>query len=292
VTGLLRADVIRLRGRLDVWIVALAVPVIAAFGFVGAYFDVPHHFGYSTPLPPPEIVAAIAEQRSAFAFPQSLMTMLDSAVWVIVAAFFLAATTIGGEYAWGTIRTSLLASSERRRFLASRLVALDVVGTATIALLLIVGTILPIVIAAGGNELPTPPPLQIADLGLAVLARLLALVLIAGCAALLAIATRNGAFPLLVGMLYLIAETLVANLDTWRTIDALRWVPRSLPLQSIGALLAETTRAARDGPVGTVPIDQNAVVFPLWLSFAVVAGWALVIHAAAQAIFRRSDIRE
>jgi len=290
--GLLRADVIRLRGRPDAWVVALAVPLLAALGFVGAYFDVPHHFGYSTPSPPPEIVAAIAAERSAFAFPESLLTMLDSAPWVIIAAFFLASTTIGGEYAWGTIRTALLASSERRRFLASRFLALDVLAAAMIGALLVAAVILPILLAAAGRELPSPAPRSIADLPVAVLARLLALIVVTGLAGLLAIVTRNGAVPLLLGMVYVIGESLIANLDVWRTVDGLRWLPRALPIQSVGSLLADTARSATGSQSDATLVDPNSISFPLWLSFAVVAGWAVLIHVAADLALRRSDIRE
>ena len=74
--GLLRADSIRLRRRYDVWIVGLAVPLLAAFGFIRGYFDIPSHYGFDTSQPtPPEVLLQMATEQSHFGFPYSVVMM-------------------------------------------------------------------------------------------------------------------------------------------------------------------------------------------------------------------------
>ena len=293
--GLLRADSIRLRRRYDVWIVGLAVPLLAAFGFIRGYFDIPSHYGFDTSLPtPPEIVAQMATEQSHFGFPYSIVMMLDSVPWVLVAVFFMTAMTIGGDFDWGTIRTSLLASTDRHRFLASRSIAMASIAVAMILLLLALAVILPAVLAVTGNVLPTSAnefpasgSLVAGNIGVAIAARILVVVFVVAFSGLLTVVTRNPAMPLLFGLIYFILESYVSNSSLFRDESGPIWLARVFPLQSVSGLLGDTRQAI------TSANDPSAAVgWPLWAGFLAVAAWSAILYFLADRIFRRADITE
>lgn len=290
-TAHLRADLIRLRGRYDVWIIGFGVPVLVTLSFLQGYGNVPNHFGWDPGQPiPPEIAAAMTAERAGYAFPHSLLAMFSNAPWLLLVAFFLTSMTIGLEYGWGTIRTSLLASPDRTRLLASRLVVIAVIAIAMLASFLVLAVVLPGVLAVTGNAVPPSPdvtPIEVAG-GLA--ACLVAIGFVLSLAALLAIATRNPALPFLIAIVYFIVEGIVANFSQWRDLH-LELVSGSLPIASVGALLTDSINPARYGLV-PIEVNPNVVDRPLLLSFAVVAGWAIAFFVLAAAVLRRSDIRE
>ncbi len=287
----LRADQIRFRGRSDTWIVGFGVPLLVAVSFLQGYVNVPNHYGWDPSQPiPPEIVAAMASERAGYAFPHSLLAMIGNVPWLLLVAFFLTSMTIGLEYGWGTIRTALLASPDRLRLLASRLLVIAVIAIAMLAILMVLAVALPGVLVAMGNAVPPSPevvPIEVAG-GLA--ASLVAIAFVLSFSALLAIATRNPALPFLVGIVYWIAEGIVGNFSQWRDLH-LELVSGSLPIASVGYLLRDAVDPAKYG-LGPTEVSSNVVDRPLLLSFAIVAGWAVLSFVLAAALLRRSDITE
>ena len=66
-----------------------------------------------------------SDSRDFFVMPASLANGLSAASFIgIVVAMVLATSLIGTEYAWGTLRTNLVSSVARRKFLASKVVTL------------------------------------------------------------------------------------------------------------------------------------------------------------------------
>ena len=66
-----------------------------------------------------------SESRKFFVMPASISNGLGAASFIgIVVAMILATSLIGTEYAWGTLRTSLVSGVARRKFLASKVVTL------------------------------------------------------------------------------------------------------------------------------------------------------------------------
>ncbi|MGH2463989.1 MAG: ABC transporter permease subunit [Candidatus Limnocylindrales bacterium] len=288
----LRADLIRLRGRWDVWVLGIGIPVFAAVGYFQGYANVPTHYFSSDPTQPlPDvIVASIAAERATYAFPHSLLLLIGSAPWLLAAMFAYTALLVGIEYDSGTIRTALIASPDRRSYLASRLLVLAVLGSAILAGLIALGAILPGVMAVTGNSPPPSPivaPIEVVGAAGSVVVSLL---FVLSFAALLAVATRNPALPVLVGLLYFVIETFLGNLNQWRELN-LDLVRGSLPFASVMGLLADASDPAHYGS-GPQITDPNYVDRPLILSLLVVAGWAVILAVAADELFRRSDIRE
>ena len=122
------------------------------------------------------------------------------------------------------------------------------------------------------------------------IAVLLSLGFVLAFAAVLAIATRNPALPVLVGLVYFVLESYVANLGQWHELH-LELVRGSLPFASVMALLADSMDPAHYG-FGAPSFDPNHVDRPLILSLFTVAVWAAVFAVSADQLFRRSDIRE
>ncbi len=66
-----------------------------------------------------------SDSRDFFVMPASLTNGLSAASFIgIVVAMVLATSLIGTEYAWGTLRTNLVSSVARRKFLASKIATL------------------------------------------------------------------------------------------------------------------------------------------------------------------------
>lgn len=66
-----------------------------------------------------------SESREFFVMPASISNGLSAASFIgIVVAMVLAASMIGTEYAWGTLRTNLVSGVARRKFLASKVLTL------------------------------------------------------------------------------------------------------------------------------------------------------------------------
>jgi ABC-type transport system involved in multi-copper enzyme maturation permease subunit len=287
--GHLRADIIRLRGRPDAWAFLIAVPVLAALGFFEGYVNVAGHFQFDPSQPaPPEMLAALAAQRAAYAFPNSLLMILGSTPWVLFAVFFLVATTVGLEFAWGTIRTSFIVSPDRARILASQALAVGAIGVVLLASLLVLGVVLPQVLPLTGEAPPPSPDVAPVLLAGAVAAALVALAFWVALAALLVVVTRGPSLPFLLVLVYILVEGVVGGLAVWRDAG-LQLVSGSLPFASVMALISGSTDPSR---YGLVAADPSAFDRPLPVSFAVVAGWATLLFLAAIVRLRRLDVRE
>ncbi len=205
---LLTADLYRLRRRPEVWLLLVIIPLGAALGFLTSYFAVPGHYFNSDPTAPP--IPEIAIEQAEYFFPSSIFRALDDATWVLIAAFFLTATSVGAEFAWGTIRTALLARSDRGWFISSRITSIALICLVLVATLFVVGAFMPVVLAALGERQAADPPVQ-PDLAPFVASRLVAIGFMIGLAALVTLLTRNAALTILVALVYVIAELLIGS---------------------------------------------------------------------------------
>lgn len=287
--GHLRADVILLRGRWDAWAFLVAIPVLAAIGFLEGYVNIASHFGWDPSGPePPEILAAMAAQRADYAFPHSLLLILGSAPWVLFAAFFLVSTTIGLEFGWGTLRTSLFVSPDRARLLASRALAVGAIGVVLLAALLVLGVVMPQLLPLTGETPPPSPPVEPVMIAGAFAAALVSLGFWVALATLLAVLSRGPSLPFLLALVYFLIEGVVGGLAIWREAG-LELLSGSLPFASVIALISGSTDATR---YGLATPDPSAFDRPLPVSFAVVIGWAALFFLAAIVRLRRIDVRE
>ena len=74
-----------------------------------------------------------SDSRRFFIMPASIYNGLSAASFMgIIVAIVLAASVMGTEYSWGTLRTSLVSGVSRRRFLASKVMTLMAVAAGAV----------------------------------------------------------------------------------------------------------------------------------------------------------------
>ena len=327
-SGLLRAEVLRFRKRRSLQVIVFAVPLLAAFIFLASYSAVgppPPAFdaaaaraeliaqGYGIGLPAEELEKALDEaveaqrfpfeqarqqhefQLAAFAFPQSIVLLLGNGTFVLFALLLLVATTIGDEFGWGTIRTTLLASSHRGRLLAVRLATILAIGLGLVASLALLGLVLPGVLAVFGAPLGETHSVNLGALGVLVIGTLEAALLIVAFAAMATLLVRSGSLTLVVLLVYVAVEaailTVLLRFDAFKDQGGLAWVLDAFPIRGLSRLLDTAARVASGlprYPGDAISTDLSIANVPL-IALLV---WAAIFLAVAFRRFTRMDIVE
>jgi len=327
VTSLVRAEWLRLRKRTSLLVIVLAVPLLGAFFFLAGFASISEQppfdpaatrarliaEGYGQGLPPDQAEQLIQDsvnaersqwesdearfdlQRQRFAFPQGIVTTLASSAMLSFALILLTATTLGDEFGWGTIRTSLLASSRRRSFLAVRLGALALAAAGILILLVVLGAILPLLLGAVGARLPATTAVDGGALGVAVIGQLVASLAIIAFAALVTVLLRSGSLTLVAMLVYVAIEaailTLLIRFEPFQDKANLAWLLDALPVRGISTLTNTTLRAASglaSFPGETVDRSLEPAIVPI---VALIA-WTALFAAVAFRRFQRMDIVE
>jgi ABC-type transport system involved in multi-copper enzyme maturation permease subunit len=325
--GVLRAEWIRLGKRRVTRVVVLGLPILLAFLFLtdyqGSRVNVPpfdeQQFrdeqtvsGVLDQIPSNErdavlqqLVdqqrAGVARQReqvelseARYAFPQSVLTALGGANFVFLATILLSALTTGDDLRGGTIRTTLLAISDRKRLLAGRLVALAAIAVLLMAALLLLGLILPLVIL-GAAPVPAVPPIDtpalVALLGADVLACFEAI----GFGVFAALLWRSPSLPLVIALLYVAVESAtvlyLGRVTAFAQAGPLTGILDLLPGRAV--LAVEERAAAAAGAIARVPgevmvRDLHTAIAPI----VAVGVWTAAFVLFAFRRFARMDILE
>ena len=327
--GHIRAEWVRLGKRRALQVIVIAVPLLAAFFFLSGYASIwegPPPFDaaevrariiaegyYLEGVPPEEVEAVLAQAieservntemqladlertRSGYAFPESLVTVFGSSMVILFALILLTATTIGDEFSWGTIRTTLIASSHRRRLLLVRLAAMALIAVLLLVSLLFLGLILPFVLSAAGARLPTPGPIDAGALGVLILGQLVAGLAVIAFAAMATLLVRSGSLTLVVLLVYVLIEAAILavllQFEGFRDNGPSAWILDAFPVRGMGTMAQAATRAASGLPgyPGEVVVrNLGAAALPL-LSLSI---WTCLFAGIALRRFRRMDIAE
>jgi len=327
-TGLLRAEWIRLRRRRSIQAIVIAVPLLLAVQFAAGYLSVtdPPAFdeaairaeliaqGYGVGMPPDEAEALLASQvaakrqehdfrteeasiaRAAYVFPRSLVTVLGSSTFVLLALILLTASTIGDEFGWGTIRTLLLAYGNRRRVLLVRILAVAIVGLALFGLVLVIGAAMPVVLGAGGARAPTGvPPVHWPGIGVLLLGNLVAAAVVIGFSAFATVLVRSGSLALVGALVYFVIEaailSVLTRLPPLQEGGGATWLLGGFPLRGF-VTLSDTASRAASGlghfPGEVYPPELGPAAFPI----VALAAWAVLFGALAFRRFGRMDVVE
>jgi ABC-type transport system involved in multi-copper enzyme maturation permease subunit len=326
--GLFRAEFLRLRKRRSLQIIVLGVPALVAVIFIASYSSLtqlpPFNVdevranlianGYGVGLPPDEaermIQEGIAQERMFYdmqleqvklaraghVFPYSLATVLQSGTIVFFALVILAATTTGDEFGWGTIRTTLIASSHRHRVLAVRLTALAVTAVALFTVLLLLGAVLQSLLGVAHGALPaTLPAFDAGALAVLLGGLLLGAATVMATTTLITLLARNGALALAAIPVYFAVEAavllLLLRFEPFGQDGDLAWVLDGFPLRGLTWITDHVGRAATGlpgypGEAVSRAIDTAALPMT---TFAVIA---VVLTALSFRCFSRMDIAE
>jgi len=330
VIGQIRAELLRLRKRRSLQIIVFAVPVLVGVLFILGYNSIYDYSafdeasfrqemidsGYVVGLPPEEaerlLDEAVAAQREMFlqqeegtklvragyVFPYSLVNVLGSGMSVLVALILLTATTIGDEFSWATIRTSLIASTRRRRFLGVRLGAVGVAGLLIFGMLLVLGAVLPLVLNIPAAKLPPSMPAFDGGAFLVLLGgEMVASAAVIAFAALITLLLRNGAITLVSVLVWIAVEaavlTALIRLPNFGEGDPPpdAWLLDAFPLRGLTTLVQNAGRAAAGLPgYPGEPVSRELGNAPIPIvSFAII-GTILALLAFRR--FQRMDIVE
>jgi ABC-type transport system involved in multi-copper enzyme maturation permease subunit len=327
--GRLRAEWLRLRKRPPAVIILLGVPALVAAFFVGGYVSIYDpgpfdeaavraeaiEFGYLGGVPPEEFEQALDEYvasqrqghasmvadqariRATFAFPRSLITVLGNASIVFLALILLTAITLGDDFGSGTIRTALLANSNRRRLLAARLLALIAMAIFLFGMLLVLGAALPAILGVEGRQLPANlPPVDGGALAVLLGGELLAAITIIAFAMMATVFVRSGALSLVAVLVYTALEgvvlALLSRLPNFNYSDGKdAWLLTALPLRG----LAEITNVAGRAASGLASYEGEVISRDLHATYLPIGSYVVVAVAFGLVAFwrfRRMDIVE
>ncbi len=332
--GMLRAELLRLRKRRTLQIIVFAVPLLAAVIMILGYNSIydPPPFdeaayrqelideGYVVGVPPEEVDALIHDQiegqrqmmgqvteqarlaRATFTYPYSLVLVLGSGPFVMLALILLTATTIGDEFGWATLRTVLVASSHRWRFLAVRFAALATCAILIFGILLLVGILLPLVLSIPASKLPSSLPAFDGGAFLVLLAgEIVATFLVIAFAALVTLLARNGALTLLAALVWVAVEAAVlsalvrlpnfgiSTIEGAPPPDA--WLLDAFPLHGLTTIMQTVGRAATGLPTypGEAFARESGVALVPIVSFTILIA---IMTAASFRRFSRMDVIE
>jgi ABC-type transport system involved in multi-copper enzyme maturation permease subunit len=294
-SGLVRAEWLRLRRRKDLWFVLAALAALTTISYWGPLSSIDSHFGFDPSQPvPAEVLAQMAAERAQFAFPQSLLTVIASGqIFVLALIAFATAGTIAAEFVYGTVRTSLVASSNRRAFLAVRMCAMALVALLLLAVVVFIGTVMPFIGKAVGVDLPGGHPVDVAGFVALLGSLFLFALVVMGLVSVLTVLFRNSGVALILAFAYFLIENIAVS--RWAAqADGVATAIRLLPSSDLQLLLQSARSAAHPVPL---PFDGSSAALPpgtpstLWLVLVGLA-WASAFALAALAIFHRADINE
>ena len=325
--GLVRAEWLRLRKRRALQAIVLAVPLLVAFFYFAGFASIPSVApfdeaalraqliadGYGVGLPPDEAEQLIAEvieservnhqlqldqvsfMRERFAFPQSIVMTLGSGTIMIFALLLLTATTVGDEFGWGTVRSSLLANSERRRFLAVRFGALVLAAAGILAAFVLLGVALPPILALTGASLPVRVPVDAAGVAMLLGGNLVVTTAAVAFAMLATLLARSGSLTLVAVLVYLAIEaailTLLSRFEPFQFEGDLAWLLDLFPIHGMTTLINTATAAASG--LGNGPAEPiNRALDAAWLPLVALLVWAGAFAALSFRRFSRMDIVE
>lgn len=288
---LLRAEWLRQRRRLDLWLLPIAVLATAAWGWYTGLTAAERSLEMPPGFPvPPDLDEQIARLRDPYAFPSSFHAMVTSAFLGFVAVVHFGASWTGSEFARGTIRNIFLVHPLRLPFFAVRLLALAFLTLLVVLGLVAVSAILPILLgvtSTGTVPVPSPP-------GLAAYAAMawFALWFLALGATTVALLLRSAASAILVIFIYVLAELIVANAPIWRDVGRLAWLPQLLPIGRIVHALGDVAVATGFTAAPTGDASGPPVVVPAPLGLAILAAWTALLLATLVWRVRTMDIGE
>ncbi len=327
-SGLLRAEWIRLRKRRSIQAIVIAVPLLIAVQFAAGYLSIsePPPFdeaairaeliaqGYGQGLPPDEAEALLAGQvdakrqehefrteeaaiaRAVYVFPRSLVTVLGSSVFALLALILLTASAVGDEFGWGTIRTALIAFGNRRQVLAARILAVGVVGLVLFGLVLVLGAVLPVLLGTGSARPPAQlPAVDWAGIGALLLGNVVAAATVIGFSAFATVLVRSGSVALVGALIYFVIEaailSVLVRLEPLQEGGGAAWLLSGFPLRGF-VTLGNVATAAASGlghfPGQVLGRDLGPAAFPI----IALAAWAVLFGALAFRRFGRMDIVE
>ncbi|MGW6200108.1 ABC transporter permease subunit [Kribbella sp. NPDC055110] len=271
--GSYRAEILKLRKRSAVWVLFGAGLVLSLiFGYLLPYL------GYATGDDNPQTDGVPRAEILRGMLPAHVIdnTIGGYPIFAGALALVLGAIVIGGEYTWGTLKTVLTQRPRRGTILGAQFLALGTMIALWVLGIFAACALCSVGIAAAEDGSTSWP-------GAGDLVQGLAggwLVLMTWClaGAVLAVAFRNVALPIGLGVVWILGiETLLAGVVS-SLLPSLKWLANILPGTNAGSLVFSVTgMAATDAPPGVRDaVDGGRALLTLLAYcavFAVLAAW-------------------
>jgi hypothetical protein len=350
--ALLHADWLRFRRRRDFWLIAIAVLVAGGVGFVSAYHTDSTDPSWLDRTPAQireeitsfsdfegmtqaeqdaqiqqmvdDSIAQQAQERvdweaqqaialQKYDLAQTPFTLLGNGLVPMLALVLMASLAVGDEFRFGTIRTSLLAAGQRRRFLFARLVSLFAMTLGLFGALVLLAFVLGIGLRVVGAEvnpstIPVDPGTGVAWLG----AQILATMVIISLGLALTVLLRSGAMPLLLIILAGLVELFVGVLPIFAATEcpvagptsvtdpssaAVCWsplagVPQVFLARSIQTIVARLGTDTHALAFAGVPVPPGPIELPVVAIAGIIAAWGVLFLIVADRRFRTMDVVE
>jgi hypothetical protein len=292
-TGLLRADLLRLRHRGDLWIGAIVVVALVALTYVTSASNAnqaPYWPPENGPIPP-EFLDQLARNRDPFTFPFSVITLLQTGGGFVAAVMvFISAAWLGTEFTWGTVRQLALLRPDRWRVVISRGAVSVALASVLLVVLVALGAVMPLIVPmAGSGHAPEVTPAAILA---AAAGQWLSVVAAMAVALLFTVLTRSGALGIALSVAYFIADAALGGNPVWTSSEALLWVPRLLIGTRIRQLSVDIQVAFGPAdPNGYLPPITKLTIDPL-PGLAILFAWIAALVGLTCLVVRRADIRE
>jgi ABC-type transport system involved in multi-copper enzyme maturation permease subunit len=244
--GSYRAELLKLRKRSAVWVLFGAGLVLSLiFGYLLPYL------GYATGDDNPQTDGVPRAEILRGMLPERVIdnTIGGYPIFAGALALVLGAIVIGGEYTWGTLKTVLTQRPGRGTILGAQFLALATMVALWVICIFAACVLCSVSVAAAENGSMAWP--SAGDLLQGLVGGWLVLMMWCLAGAVLAVAFRNVALPIGLGVVWILGiETLLAGVVS-SLLPGLKWLANILPGTNAGSLVFSVTgMAASDAPPG------------------------------------------
>lgn len=287
-------EVFKLRKRWMLWIllgVLIAFLALLQFGTYLGYRAVEH--ASVDQIPRPEREVGLRQMRQALILPRSIEFTFGMAQGVgSVLLVILAASVVGAEYAWGTVRTTLIRGVDRTSYLLSKLIAVLLMALAGLVVAFFVGVVFTLITTAllGAST----------DWGFLSGAFVLKLLAMFGrtwfvlsipvfLAVMVSVLTRSSAFGLGIGIAYSILEAIVVAI-----LRGISGWGEAVQLYTIGynsdAVMAWNSLGGEALDVGFHLGNGGDTLVNFWKALGLLAAYGAFFLAVTFYTFKKRDV--
>ncbi len=285
-TTMLGAELRKVRGRWLPWVLWLILVVVLGFATFGPYLswqNADRSFFEDV-------------ERQAFVLPWSLTSMLDTIQGLgSIVLIIVAASLVGTEYSWGTVRSCLVRGQTRGGYLLTKLLGLTTVGLVLLAAAFAVGLIFTVITTHLANQpitLDVPDGPSLPEVPLMFLRSAFSVLPYALVAFVLAELFHSTAAGVGGGLVYVFVEGIVLAI-----LGNIGGVAADLRVLFIGHHVSAVMELNRIGSetvtAGLIlrPRPEASDLMPAAQAAMALAAYCLFLAGAALWLFQRRDVR-
>ena len=265
--NLIGVEILKLRKRwmpyvlLVVLLVSILIPIIVSYINYQSHVD----------------KLQIMDWKEALVLPNAMQNIFSSIPGLgIILVAILAASTIGAEYGWGTLRQTLARGISRPKYLTSKLLSIGIVAVIGVLITIAVGliaTIITSMVIEGEITWGSFVGYFFASLG----RTLLVLIVYISMATFFSVLLRSSALGIMVTIAWFIGESIIGGLLSMSS-GWLADIPKYLIMFNTNELMALNS------------LNPQGDITPWWQSIGILFAYSTVFIAASYYRFQRQDL--